>query len=78
MFRPGVIKPEKGVVSASKWVRRLYTITKPIAPAVKAIFPNSMTSTSIFGRAMINVVRQRPAKKILTTSDINQLGAASN
>jgi uncharacterized protein YbjT (DUF2867 family) len=78
MFRPGVIKPEKGVVSASKWVRRLYTITKPIAPVVKAIFPNSMTSTSIFGRAMINVVRQRPAKKILTTSDINQLGAASN
>jgi uncharacterized protein YbjT (DUF2867 family) len=78
MFRPGFIKPEKGVVATTKWVRRIYTIMKPITPAVKAIFPNSMTSTSTLGRAMINAVRQRPTKKILETSDINQLGTASN
>ena len=78
MFRPKLIKPEKGVVSAAKWVRRFYMFSKPITPAIKAIWPNSMTSTSILGRAMINVVRQRPAKKILETADINQLGAASN
>jgi len=78
MFRPGFIKPEKGVVASTKWIRRLYTILKPITPILKAIFPNSMTSTSILGRAMINAVRQRPTKKILETSDINQLGTTSN
>lgn len=78
MFRPEFIKPEKEVVSTAKWVRRFYSLTKPIAPAVKAICPNSMTSTSIIGRAMIRVVRQRPTKKILESSDINQLGNVSN
>lgn len=73
VFRPGFIRPVKGARSRTPLYRALYAVLAPLAPAVQAIVPNSMTSTDILGRAMIRAASEDSAKRILETPDINAM-----
>ncbi len=74
MFRPGLIVAERGVVSATPWLARLYTLFAPLIAVMKVLTPNALTTTSIIGLAMLNAVRTRPSLRRLEVKDINALG----
>lgn len=76
VFRPGLIRPMKGARSRTPIYRALYAALAPLAPAVQALAPNSMTRTDVLGRAMIRAASEGHTQQILETPDINTLGAA--
>jgi hypothetical protein len=45
----------------------------PPTPALEALFPNTVTTTEQFGRAMLAVARDGFRTPILETRDINSL-----
>jgi hypothetical protein len=45
MFRPGLIVPMHGIRSRTTLYRVLYTIMSPLVPAIRALFPNAVTTT---------------------------------
>src|SRR5215203_2815067 len=53
MFRPGVIQPLHGIRSKTKLYQALYTITRPLLPLLKRLFPRAITTTEQIGRAML-------------------------
>jgi uncharacterized protein YbjT (DUF2867 family) len=71
-FRPGLILPEKGVRSKTKWYNTLYVVLSPLMPLLKKI--SSSSPSSLVGQAMINSVLFKQEKKVLEPKDINQLG----
>jgi uncharacterized protein YbjT (DUF2867 family) len=73
MFRPGVIVPLHGVTSRTRWYRVFYALTRPLWPALRAAFPQFVTTTEQIGRAMIRVARGGAPKPILETRDINAI-----
>jgi uncharacterized protein YbjT (DUF2867 family) len=70
MFRPGLIEPLDGIKSktAAYWV--LYTLARPLLPALRWAFPNQVLSTQEIGRAMLAVAKHGYEKRILETRDI--------
>ena len=72
MFRPGFIQPRHGIKSKTKSYRVFYIVL----PALKAIFPRSVTTTEQLGRAMIAVAKHGYPKKVLEMRDI--IGIVSN
>ena len=75
MFRPGLIQPMHGIQSKTKAYRALYSLTGPILPLVKALFPNNVTTTEQVGRAMLKVAKSGYPKAILEAKPINRLSA---
>jgi uncharacterized protein YbjT (DUF2867 family) len=73
MFRPGVIEPLHGIRSRTRLYRVLYKGLKPVLPMMKALFPNSVTTTEQIGRATLQIARHGSEKKVLETKDINLL-----
>lgn len=73
MFRPAAIVPMHGVRSKTGWYRVLYALMTPFYPALKALFPNGITTTERVGRAMLAVARRGYSKPVLETRDINSL-----
>ena len=69
MFRPGFIKPTKGLKNAYK----IYKIVSPFYPLWKALFPKYVCRLEEVGRAMINAVLYGSERKILENEDIVQL-----
>lgn len=63
-FRPGVILPEKGVSSSTKWYNVLYRLMRPLYPLLRK--SGRVTTSAEFGRAMIDVVRRPRQRKIVT------------
>jgi hypothetical protein len=74
MFRPGAIQALHGIRPKSTTYRVLYTVLWPVILLVRAVSPNSVTTTERVGRAMIHVALEGAPSPILTTRDINQLG----
>jgi len=74
MYRPGFIQPRQGVKSSVAWYNAVYTILKPLVPIIKYIAPNSVTSSDIIGKAMINVALNGFEIPILEMKDINKYG----
>ncbi len=72
MFRPGLIQPMKGIKSKTKLYNYFYTLTKFLFPIFNH-FPKYVTTTEKMGRAMINAAVSGYSKKILESSDINEL-----
>lgn len=70
MFRPGVIQPLHGARSKTPSVRLLYRIAKPLLPAFRWAFPDSILTTEQVGRAMLAVARNGAPKTILESKDI--------
>lgn len=76
MFRPGVIQPLHGVQSRTTGYRIFYSMTKPLLPLFRWLFPQYLTTTELLGRAMIRVAQSGYPKRILETRDINKASRA--
>jgi uncharacterized protein YbjT (DUF2867 family) len=77
MFRPAVIQPLHGIRSKTRAYRILYALMWPFMPLLKALAPNSVSSTERVGRAMIRVALEGAPTHILDTREINQLGQSA-
>jgi uncharacterized protein YbjT (DUF2867 family) len=73
MFRPGLIQPLHGSRSKTPLYRIFYSISAPLLPILKRLFPRSVTTTEQVGRAMIKVAREGAPKRVLESEDINAL-----
>ena len=76
LFRPGFIEPMDGIQSRTALYRKFYTISWPLFPLLRRIFPNQVLSTRQIGRAMLNVARAGYPKRILEAREIR--AAAGN
>src|SRR5271157_1591066 len=73
MFRPGVIVPLHGIKSRTLLYRIPYAVLGPILPLLKRLFPKYVTTTEKLGRAMLIAAKQGAPKRVLESSDINNL-----
>jgi hypothetical protein len=73
LFRPGLIQPLHGITSSTRLYRILYRVLGPFLPLLKAVWPDSLTTTEQLGKAMIHAVLQGAPKPVLETRDINRL-----
>ncbi len=73
MFRPAAIQPLHGVKSKTALYRHLYTLTGPLLPLLRRLWPRYVTTTEQVGRAMIRVVRNGAPEGVLESADINAL-----
>src|SRR5262249_10979369 len=76
MFRPGVVQPLHGIRSRTAAYRILYTLTAPLIPLLRRIFPNQILTTEEMGRAMLNAVRHGAPTRVLESRDMRQLAAS--
>jgi hypothetical protein len=72
MFRPGFIRPLRGIQTKTRLYKVFYQLLKPLVPVFR-LFPNGITDTTKVGKAMINAVMRGYDKKHLETRDINRL-----
>lgn len=73
MFRPGFIQAMHGATSKTRLYRVLYRVVGPVAPLLRRLFPNQITTTELIGLAMLNAARHGAPKRILDPRDINSL-----
>lgn len=73
MFRPGFIRPLKGVRSKTKLYQAFYTVLGPFYPLLRRLAPRHVTTTENVGRAMIQVAANGYSKRVLDNADINLL-----
>jgi uncharacterized protein YbjT (DUF2867 family) len=71
VFRPGVVVPMHGERSRTPAYRVLYSLTKPLLPILRRMWPGNILTTEQFGRAMLAVARHGAPKRVLESSDIN-------
>ena len=71
--RLGTILPEKGIKSRTNWYSYMYVILSPFFPLLKR--SKNITTTTKFGKAMINTLRFPTSNKYLTNKDLNELAA---
>jgi uncharacterized protein YbjT (DUF2867 family) len=75
MFRPALIRAERGIVSKTKAYRVLYSVFAPLLPVLKALFPTYVTTTREIGRAMLQAAKHGAPKPVLESQDISALGS---
>jgi len=73
MFRPGFIRPLRGVKSKTKLYRFMYIVIWPFTPLIMLLGGKSVTDTVSIGQAMLNAVKNGTPKAILDNKDINNL-----
>ncbi|GET23210.1 epimerase [Prolixibacter denitrificans] len=71
--RLGTILPEKGIKSRTNWYSYMHVILSPFFPLLKK--SKNITTTTKFGKAMINTLRFPRENKYLTNKDLNELAA---
>jgi nucleoside-diphosphate-sugar epimerase len=69
MFRPGLIRPTKGLRNAYS----IYKIINPLFPLLKLAFPKFVTTLKDIGIAMIQAACKGYDKKVLEVKDIVKL-----
>ena len=74
-FRPGVIQPLHGITSRTAAYRVFYVLLGWIIPILRALSPDSITTTERVGRAMLNVARRGYSTQVLESKDINLAAA---
>jgi uncharacterized protein YbjT (DUF2867 family) len=77
MFRPGFIEPMDGIRSKTPMYQFFYTVTGPVLPILRRMFPKQILSTRDIGRAMLEVTRKGYAKHILETADIRRIASGA-
>src|SRR5262252_814526 len=77
MFRPGVVQPMHGVRSRTAGYRLLYSVTAPLLPLLRRMFPNQILTTEEMGWAMLNAARHGAPTRVLESRDIHHLAASS-
>ena len=73
LFRPGAIQPLHGITSRTKLYRILYRVLGPFLPLLKAVSPDSLTTTEQLGKAMLHAGLHGAPKAVLEMPDINRL-----
>jgi uncharacterized protein YbjT (DUF2867 family) len=73
LLRPGLIRPLHGIRSRTAAYRFVYFALGPLLPLVKALWPDSLTTTEQLGRAMIRAGLEGAPKPVLEMADINRL-----
>ena len=73
VFRPAFIMPLHGIRSRTRMYRVFYSLAKPIAPLLRALFPGAFSTTEQVGRGMLRVVREGYPRPILESRDIASL-----
>lgn len=76
MFRPGFVRPRRGLKSRVRWYRVFYAVLKPFAAAMEHTMPKQVTNTQRIGRAMLYVAKTKPGVRFLTAKEINEFAAA--
>ncbi|MEJ6751518.1 MAG: epimerase, partial [Bacteroidia bacterium] len=71
MFRLGALIPEGEVSSGVSWYKYIYMAMTPFFPLLKKL--SSFTTSSKFGKAMINTVLHSQEIKHLENKDINAM-----
>lgn len=71
LFRLGALIPEGEVSSGTSWYKYIYVLIKPLYPLIKKL--KSVTTSTKFGKAMINSVNANQKLKHLEGADINEL-----
>jgi hypothetical protein len=56
-FRPAAIQPMNGEQPKTAACRVLYSVTKPLLPLFRRLFPGYVLTTEEIGRAMIGVAK---------------------
>lgn len=77
MFRPGLIVPLQGIQSKTKSYRTFYSVTKPVLPLLRRLFPKQVLTTEEIGLAMLIAARTGAPKPILEARDIRALLCAA-
>jgi uncharacterized protein YbjT (DUF2867 family) len=70
MFRPGFIEPMDGIRSKTPMYQFFYTVTGPVLPLLRRMFPRQILSTRDIGRAMLAVSRKGYKSHVLEAKDI--------
>jgi uncharacterized protein YbjT (DUF2867 family) len=73
MFRPGVIQPLDGIQAKTASVRMFYSLTRPILPLLRRMFPAHILSTAQIGRAMLIAAGSGAPKRVLEARDLYAL-----
>lgn len=73
MLRPGVIQPVHGVRSKTRLYQFFYTLTAPLLPLLRTLFPGLIITTEELGRAMLILAMGRHSQTILENRDIRAL-----
>jgi uncharacterized protein YbjT (DUF2867 family) len=73
MFRPGYIQPIGGVRSKTGWVQSAYSVLAPLYPVLNRLLPNSTTTSTNLGRALIQVAVTGYDRQVLYSADFNRL-----
>ncbi|MCB0737393.1 MAG: NAD-dependent epimerase/dehydratase family protein [Bacteroidetes bacterium] len=77
MFRPGAIRPLRGIKSRTRLYRNIYRVMSPFWPVFKALMGKNLTDTVRIGKAMINAVDKGNSEIYLENPQINSLAAKS-
>ena len=72
LFRPGLIRPMRGIVPNDRLQKILYTLLTPILPLLQKL--HMTTSTDALGRAMIAAGMGRVREGVLGNREINEVG----
>jgi uncharacterized protein YbjT (DUF2867 family) len=72
MFRPGLIKPERGIRSRTKVYNAAYAVLGPLMGVLARA--GMATTTTLIGQAMLEAVEHPPAERILDNAAIDALG----
>ena len=75
MFRPGIIRPLRGIQSRTNWYRIMYKIVKPLWPLLMAIFGNAITDTTRIGKAMIHLAVNGSEERYFENRGINMVSS---
>lgn len=75
MFRPGFIRPKRGIKSRVRWYRVFYAVLKPVGALMEKTMPNQATNTQKVGKAMLQAAKTKPRLTIVDPKDINALAA---
>lgn len=75
MYRPGIIRPLKGIKSGTALYQFFYTWFGWLLPLIQGVSKHSMTDTTCFGQSMIHVHLNNNESTILYNKDINSTGS---
>ncbi|MDH4161894.1 MAG: NAD-dependent epimerase/dehydratase family protein [Nitrospirota bacterium] len=73
MFRPGFMKPTKGLRNT----HAIYRVLDPLFPLANLLFPRALLTLKEVGLAMINSVGSGPEKRVLEIRDIAAMARKS-
>lgn len=76
MFRPGAIRPMKGIKSRTALYQTAYNLMNPFWGFFEWAMGDNLTNTTLIGQAMINAAENGSNKKHLENKDINQIARA--